>query len=83
MRKWHFFVRQPLHLILLLILCSGLWAAGLIPGVRVSHSGNVTVGSALGQHGADGPGRLPLRLRVVHYYRTELPDMAVIHGESK
>jgi len=47
MRKWHFFVRQPLHLILLLILCGGLWLAGLVPGFRVSHSPNVTVGTVM------------------------------------
>ena len=47
MKKWNFFLRQPLHLVLLLLLCGGLWLAGLIPGFRISHSWNITVGTVV------------------------------------
>jgi len=40
-------LRQPLHLVLLLLLCGGLWFAGLIPGFQSSHSRNITVGAVV------------------------------------
>ena len=43
MVRWHFFVRQPLHLILLVALCGGLWLSSLTPGFQVSHSWNISV----------------------------------------
>jgi hypothetical protein len=46
MKQWHFFRRQGLHLLWLLVLCAGLWLASFLPGFRISHAWNVTVGQA-------------------------------------
>ncbi len=47
MKKWNFFQRQPLHLVLLVLLCGGLWLTGLIPGFWTSHSRGITVGAVV------------------------------------
>jgi hypothetical protein len=44
MKKWLFFQRQPLHGILLLALCGGLWLSSRIPAFRITHSSYITVG---------------------------------------
>jgi hypothetical protein len=43
MKQWHFWLRQPLHGFLLLLLCVGLWLASRIPGFPISHSLRITV----------------------------------------
>ncbi|UCF98391.1 MAG: hypothetical protein JSV89_02385 [Spirochaetaceae bacterium] len=45
MKRWHFFLRQPLHGILLLALCAGLWLSSRLPAFRVTHGSLITVGA--------------------------------------
>jgi hypothetical protein len=74
MRKWHFFVRQPLHLVLLLILCGGLWLAALIPGMRVTRSLHVTVGTVMAVSVAIG---VLHQLWVLVFWRLELGSSVI------
>jgi hypothetical protein len=74
MRKWHLFVRQPLHLVLLLVLCGGLWLAGLIPGMRVTHSRQVTAGTVASVSVAIG---VLHQLWVLVFWRLELGYSAI------
>jgi hypothetical protein len=43
MKEWSFWVRQPLHLIFLLVLCGGLLLASLTPGFAVSQSWGIRI----------------------------------------
>jgi hypothetical protein len=74
MKNWHFFLRQPLHVILLLLLCGGLWLAGLIPGFRISHSSNITVGMVVVLSAVIG---VLHQMWVLIFWRLELGSSAI------
>jgi hypothetical protein len=73
-KKWSFFLRQPLHLVLLLLLCGGLWFAGLIPGFRISHSWSITAGAVVAVSVVIG---VLHQLWVLFFWRLELRSSAI------
>jgi hypothetical protein len=74
MRRWHFWVRQPLHLILLAILAGGVWVALRIPGARVSRSVAIPVEAAATASVIVG---VVHQLWVLLFWRLELGSSAV------
>jgi hypothetical protein len=74
MKRWNFFARQPLHLVLLLILCGMLWLTWLIPGMRVSHNRNVTVWAVMAASVAIGVAH---QLWILLFWRLELGSSAI------
>ncbi len=74
MKRWHFFRRQPRHLLLLLALCGGLWLASLIPGFLISHDIYITVGAVVVMSIAIGAAH---QLWVLVFWRLELGSSAI------
>lgn len=74
MQNWHFFTRQPLHAVLLLFLCIGLWLSSLITGFQVSHSREIAVGVVVATSAGIG---VLHQLWVLLFWRLELRSSSI------